>query len=55
MKPSKQALTLPQAKAIREIEQRLAELERMRQRLERQMGNEAEATPVARKGAKAAH
>ncbi|MEH2492928.1 single-stranded DNA-specific DHH superfamily exonuclease [Bradyrhizobium sp. AZCC 2230] len=49
MKPSSPTLTLTQLKAIREIEQRLVELERRRQKIEREMRDDAETEPTARR------
>jgi hypothetical protein len=50
MKSSHPPVTLDQTKAIREIEQRLAELEQMRRCIAREMSVETEAKPTARKG-----
>ncbi|MFX9011953.1 hypothetical protein ABTN18_19425, partial [Acinetobacter baumannii] len=55
MKPSKQTHGMPHAKAIKEIEKRLAELERMRQHVECEARDEADKKPLPRKGSKQAH
>lgn len=47
MKSSHPAITLDQAKAIKEVEQRLAQLERMRICIAREMGDEIEMKPTA--------
>ncbi|MBR0995226.1 hypothetical protein JQ580_31405 [Bradyrhizobium japonicum] len=54
MKPSSPTLTLAQVRAVKEIEQRLAELERRRECIERAMrSDDAKAKPAARKRAHA--
>lgn len=50
MTPPKPTTTLEQAKAIREIEQRLTELERMRQCINGEMPHYAEAKRQRREG-----
>lgn len=55
MKSSHPPITLDQAKAIREIELRLAELEQMRRCIAREMSVETETKPTARKGLKRTH
>lgn len=47
MKPPQQMITLAQARAIREIEQRLAELEKMRRCIAREMRDAPETKPIA--------
>ncbi len=47
MKPPQQMITSVQALAIREIEQRLAELEKMRQCIAREMRNDFDTKPIA--------
>jgi hypothetical protein len=49
MKSSQPVITLDQTKAIREIEQRLAELEQMRLCIAREMQDGAGTKPAARK------
>jgi hypothetical protein len=55
MKPSKQTLSVPNAKAIKDIEKRLAEIECMRKRVETRSPSEADGKPLPRKGARLAH
>lgn len=52
MKPPQQTITLDQARAIREIEQHLAELESMRQCIAREMQDDADTKPAACAGVK---
>ncbi|MDN3276001.1 hypothetical protein QWJ07_17190 [Frankia sp. RB7] len=55
MKPPHKTITLDQARKIREIEQRLAELETMQQCIAREMQDDVDPEPDARKSAKISH
>ncbi len=52
MMPPHLTITLDQARTIKEIEQRLAELDAMRQCISREMQDDADTKPDTRKGVK---